>query len=78
MGDLIVNGSVAGDIRISGGSLWGTGSCQGDLWVDEGGMNPGNSPGTFTVLGDYTQSSSSTYTLGNQVYLFFKHLKSQR
>jgi len=61
-GLMVVNGVLTFDeandssLLISGGSVNGSGSVEGDI-VNSGGLvKPGNSVGTLTVTGDYTQS----------------------
>ncbi len=59
-GSLVVNGTVqnvGGALSIRGGTLSGAGLINGDLFVGGGPGNaffdPGNSPGTMTVLGNF-------------------------
>lgn len=59
-GSLVVNGTmenVGGALSIRGGTLSGTGLINGNLFVGGGPgnalFNPGNSPGTMTVLGNF-------------------------
>jgi autotransporter-associated beta strand protein len=59
-GELVLNGSVAGNVSVAAGALMtGTGSIAGDL-VNAGTISPGNSQGTFTVGGNYLQQAGST------------------
>jgi outer membrane autotransporter protein len=64
-GTLIVNGSIASGQTLinSGGSLGGHGTIGGNL-VNAGTVAQINSPGTLTVLGNYTQSSSGILRIG--------------
>ncbi len=50
-GTLLVNGTLAGDMRVeSGATLGGSGRIEGLVTVSPGGIvSPGNSPGTLTV-----------------------------
>ncbi|HAJ45942.1 MAG TPA: hypothetical protein DCL54_05100, partial [Alphaproteobacteria bacterium] len=53
-GALNFNGTAAGSVTVnSGGRLSGTHTINGDL-INLGTLAPGNSPGTTTVLGNYT------------------------
>jgi autotransporter-associated beta strand protein len=60
-GVLIVDGSIASAHTLvnAGGLLGGHGSLGGSL-VNSGIVSPGNSPGTLTVNGNYTQNTSGT------------------
>lgn len=62
-GKLVLNGSVAGDALVNGtGILAGTGFISGNLTLDSSGtIAPGNSIGTLSVGGSYTQNSNTTY-----------------
>jgi fibronectin-binding autotransporter adhesin len=46
----------------NGGTLMGSGIISGNL-TNFGLVSPGNSPGTLTVSGDYTQSQNGRYVL---------------
>ncbi|MBP7074019.1 MAG: autotransporter domain-containing protein [Rhabdochlamydiaceae bacterium] len=60
-GTLALNGSITSNTTVnSGGTLQGTGVITGNTTVF-GTMSPGNSIGTFTVNGNYTQGMGSTY-----------------
>ncbi|MDR2876166.1 MAG: autotransporter domain-containing protein, partial [Methylobacillus sp.] len=62
-GGLKVNGSLAGSFvtALSGTVLSGSGTV-GGVWLNSGAtISPGNSPGTMTVVGNYTQTAGSTY-----------------
>ena len=55
-----VNGTLITNlIAIEGGSLTGTGTILGSL-ANYGTINPGNSPGTLNITGDYTQDATAT------------------
>ncbi|HTD15352.1 MAG TPA: autotransporter domain-containing protein [Chthoniobacterales bacterium] len=60
-GSLIVDGSIASAQTLvnAGGLLGGHGSVGGNL-VNSGIVSPGDSPGTLTVIGSYTQGASGT------------------
>ena len=58
-GTLVVNGSVLGDVSLAANTvLGGAGNIGGNV-INEGTVAPGNSPGTLTVDGDYTQISTA-------------------
>ncbi|TAJ33158.1 MAG: autotransporter domain-containing protein, partial [Reyranella sp.] len=60
-GRLAVNGSVTSDVTVgSGGNLGGSGTITGVV-SNAGTLAPGNSIGTLTVSGSFTQAASSTY-----------------
>jgi T5SS/PEP-CTERM-associated repeat protein/autotransporter-associated beta strand protein len=62
-GALVVNGSIAGDVTVNGnGTVSGTGIVDADL-VNGGTVGPGNSIGTLTVTGDYTQNANGVLEL---------------
>jgi len=62
-GTFVHNGSSTkganGLFNFTGGILKGTGSLSYNLTNSGGTMSPGASPGTFTINGDYTQSSGT-------------------
>jgi autotransporter-associated beta strand protein len=60
-GSLIVDGLISSPETLVnlGGSLSGNGSLGGNL-TNSGIVSPGNSPGTLTIAGDYTQTTSGT------------------
>jgi autotransporter-associated beta strand protein len=60
-GSLIVDGSIASQQTFvnAGGSLGGHGTIGGDL-VNSGTVSQFNSPGTLTVVGNYTQNPGGT------------------
>ena len=55
-------GKVAGVTVDSGGTLSGTGTVVGAL-SNSGTVKPGNSPGTLSVVGSYTQSAGGTLNI---------------
>jgi autotransporter-associated beta strand protein len=58
-GHLVVNGSLTGDVMIaSGASLGGNGTIHGDV-SNSGTIGAGNSIGTMTLAGVYTQQAGS-------------------
>ena len=64
-GSLIVDGSIASAQTLvnAGGLLGGHGSIRGIL-VNSGIVSPGDSPGTLTVTGNYTQNAAGTLSIG--------------
>ena len=63
-GSLIVDGSIASPVTTvnPGALLGGYGTIGGNL-VNGGSVSPGNSPGTLTVKGNYTQGSSGALVI---------------
>ena len=59
-GTLAVNNIFDGSITIEGGTLAGVGPT-GSVTVTSGSISPGNSIGTLTIDGTYTQSAGTTY-----------------
>jgi outer membrane autotransporter protein len=59
-GTLLVNGSFAGPMTVTGGTLGGTGSV-GATTVNGGTLSPGNSIGTITINGNLTFVGPGTY-----------------
>ncbi len=60
-GTLAVNGSITGDVTVAtAGRLGGNGTITGSI-VNNGTIAPGNSIGTITLSGSYTQAAGSTY-----------------
>ncbi|XHR28664.1 MAG: autotransporter domain-containing protein [Chthoniobacteraceae bacterium] len=57
-GILVVNGTVDGNVDVSG-YLGGSGLIVGNV-TNDAIVSPGNSPGTLTISGNYTQSSAGT------------------
>jgi outer membrane autotransporter protein len=60
-GVLQVDGSIASTLTTvnSGGTLAGIGTIGGDV-INSGIVSPGDSPGTLTITGNYTQNSNGT------------------
>ncbi len=58
-GTVVVNGTLDTVDLMNSGALSGSGMITGNL-ANNGVLSPGNSPGTFTVLGNYTQSASGS------------------
>lgn len=60
-----VNGSLAAStIDIQGGSLMGSGTISGPVLLGAGAtVNPGNSPGTLTVNGNFTSSGNLVFEI---------------
>jgi uncharacterized protein with beta-barrel porin domain len=63
-GSLAVNGTLSGASLLNNatGTLTGSGTILG-TFTNSGTVNPGNSPGTLTIVGDYTQTASGTLTV---------------
>ena len=60
-GTLAVNGGVAGNVAVgTAGTLGGNGTIDGNV-VNAGTLAPGNSIGTLTINGNFTQAAGSTY-----------------
>jgi autotransporter-associated beta strand protein len=60
-GRLAVNGSITSNVTVgSGGNLGGVGTITGAVNMS-GTLAPGNSIGTLSVVGSYTQAAGSTY-----------------
>jgi len=53
-GTTTVNGTIENNFILNSGVLKGTGRLTGDLTVNGGSVNPGNSPGTLTIGGNFT------------------------
>lgn len=65
-----VDGSllVAGDIALNGGAFTGSGTVAGNL-LNNGNLSPGNSPGTMSLTGNYTQVAGALeIEIGELVY----------
>ncbi len=63
-GGLYVNG-ILRTLRLNvrpNGTLGGTGTIFGDV-INFGNVSPGNSPGTMTIVGNFSQTSQGTLTL---------------
>ncbi|MHB9072264.1 MAG: autotransporter domain-containing protein [Desulfobaccales bacterium] len=61
-GNTDVNGNLTGNLtNNAGGLVNGSGVITGTL-MNNGRVNPGNSPGTLSVVGSYVQTASGTYT----------------
>ena len=60
-GTLAVNGSITGDVTVgAAGTLGGNGTITGTI-INNGTVAPGNSIGTLTFNGSYTQAVGTTY-----------------
>lgn len=53
----------ADDVFILGGTLTGSGVINGNLTIDGGEYNPGNSPGTMEIVGDFVLTEAGTLQL---------------
>jgi autotransporter-associated beta strand protein len=61
-GNTDVNGNLTGNLtNNAGGLVNGSGVITGTL-MNNGRVNPGNSPGTLSVVGSYVQTAAGTYT----------------
>ncbi|MFA7486166.1 MAG: autotransporter domain-containing protein, partial [Phycisphaerae bacterium] len=62
-GRLILNGEIASNVTVNGGTFMGTGLVSGhNLTVNSGGsVAPGNSIGTLTIDGDFTLSNGAIF-----------------
>ena len=72
-GSLINNGSMGTTTVASGALLGGNGTISGNL-INNGTVSPGNSPGTITVTGNYTQSSTGNLIIELASASSFDHL----
>jgi hypothetical protein len=63
-GSTSVNGTLADSngVNIQGGALSGAGTINGNM-ANAGQVNPGNSPGTLTISGNYTQSPTGVLNI---------------
>ncbi len=62
-GLLVINGSVAGDVTVNGlGTLGGSGTIGGNL-LNNGTINPGNSPGILNITGNFIQGAGGTLVI---------------
>ncbi|MCX7364507.1 MAG: autotransporter domain-containing protein [Alphaproteobacteria bacterium] len=60
-GRLAVNGSITSDVTVgTAGNLGGSGTINGNV-TNNGMLSPGNSIGTLTISGDYTQAATGVY-----------------
>jgi len=60
-GALSVNGSIASSVTVgAAGTLMGTGTVTGTV-INNGTIAPGNSIGTLTIIGNYTQNAGTVY-----------------
>ena len=58
-GALFVNGSIVGNVAVAGGLLGGSGRIGGNV-VNQAQVSPGNSSGTLTIGGNFTQTSAGS------------------
>ncbi len=62
-GTLQVDGSITSNTFVNaGGTLSGIGTITGNV-TNSGNVSPGDSPGTLTITGNYTQNSTGTLTI---------------
>lgn len=63
-GSIQIDGTlIQSGVTINGGTVQGVGTIQSNVVNSGGTVGPGNSPGTLTIDGDYTQSASGTLTI---------------
>ena len=64
-GTLRVNGQMTqqNGLNITGGTLQGAGTINNNVNNSGGTVGPGNSPGTMTITGDYTQGPSAALAM---------------
>jgi hypothetical protein len=63
-GSMQIDGSmVQTGVTINGGTVQGVGTIQSNVANNGGTVGPGNSPGTLTIDGDYTQGSTGTLAI---------------
>jgi hypothetical protein len=53
--------TVPGGVTVTGGTLQGVGSIDADVVNSGGTVSPGNSPGTLTINGNFTQNGTGLY-----------------
>jgi fibronectin-binding autotransporter adhesin len=53
--------TLTGGMAITGGTLQGIGTVDGDVTNSGGTVAPGNSPGTLTINGNFTQNGTGVY-----------------
>ena len=62
-GRLAIDGTTTSNVTVgAGGELGGSGTIAGNV-INNGTLSPGNSIGTLTVTGNYTQAPGSTYSV---------------
>jgi hypothetical protein len=59
----LAGGSITGTLTLTGGGINGVGTVTGTLNNPSGTFSPGNSAGSVTVSGDYTQGSTGVLNL---------------
>ncbi len=63
-GDILNNGTLtATTLTLNGGLLHGAGTLTADVVNTGGTVSPGNSVGTLTIVGDYTQGAGGTLNI---------------
>ncbi len=74
-GALLVNGAITtGSVAVLNGGLLGGGGTIYSNVVNSGIVSPGNSPGTLTISGNYTQTSTGTLLIQVESLTHFDHL----
>lgn len=59
-GSFVVNGGLGTTLNVTGGTVMGTGHIDGTVNNTSGTVAAGNSPGTLTINGTYTQGAAGT------------------
>ncbi len=74
-GELQLSGGnvQAGSFDFNGGSLTGSGTFSGNVNNNGLNLNPGNSPGTLVINGDYRQGASASLTMEIEAATAGKH-----
>ncbi|MCX7185384.1 MAG: PEP-CTERM sorting domain-containing protein [Nitrosospira sp.] len=64
-GQTVINGSLdQTSVQIDGGNLSGSGAITGDVTIGDGAsVNPGNSPGTLNVIGNFFSSGNLVFEI---------------
>lgn len=63
-GTTTINGELHSNVQLQGGFLKGSGAIFGNVTVSDGAqVNPGNSPGSLTINGDFNLQSGSVLNL---------------
>ncbi len=63
-GHLVINGSLGGNVDIQSGAMLSGSGSMASLW-NQGTLNPGNSPGTITIHGAFTNSGTLVIELAS-------------
>ncbi len=70
-GETIVDGSLdVNSVSVDGGVLSGGGNINSNVFNSNGGLvSPGNSPGTLSIIGDYTQDDPSQGGIDGELFI---------